>query len=63
VGDLLEIKNMTAHKVPKSMFCRYNANFKLMAIKHAKATNNYGGEQKFHVTQHNVQRRRKQNYR
>jgi hypothetical protein len=45
IGDCVEKNDITASKIPGSMFCSYNANFKLTAIKHAEGTSNCDGHE------------------
>jgi hypothetical protein len=43
-----------ASQIPKSVHWSYDANFKLMVIKHAEETNSYATARKFGVAELNV---------
>jgi transposase-like protein len=60
MGDRFERKVAMASQIPKSMRWSYDANFKLMVIKHAEETNNCTTAWKFGVVEPNVRRWRKQ---
>jgi transposase-like protein len=60
MGDRFERKGAMASQIPKSMCCSYDANFKLMVIKHEEETNNCAKARKFGVAEPNVRRWRKQ---
>jgi transposase-like protein len=57
---VLKGKVLMASQIPKSMRWSYDANFKLMVIKHAEEINNCVTARKFGVTEPNVRRWRKQ---
>jgi hypothetical protein len=44
----------TAYKIPKSMCCTYDTDFKLMIIQHAQETNNCASAWEFHVTEQHL---------
>jgi transposase-like protein len=54
MGDRFERKGAMASQIPKSMQWSYDANFKLMVIKHAEETNNCATARKFGVAEPNV---------
>jgi hypothetical protein len=54
MGNHFERKGAMASQIPKSMRWRYDANFKLMVIKHAEETNNCAAAWKFGVAEPNV---------
>jgi transposase-like protein len=54
MGDCFERKGAMASQIPKSMRWSYDANFKLMVIKHAVETNNCATARKFSVAEPNV---------
>jgi transposase-like protein len=56
MGDRFERKGAMASQIPKSTRWSYDANFKLMVIKHAEETNNCAAARKFGVAEPNVQR-------
>jgi hypothetical protein len=60
MGDRFERKGALASQIPKSVRWSYDANFKLMVIKHVEETNNCATAWKFGVAEPNVQRWRKQ---
>jgi hypothetical protein len=60
MGDRFERKGAMASQIPKSMRWSYDANFKLMVMKHAEETNNCIPAWKFGVAEPNVRRWRKQ---
>jgi transposase-like protein len=60
MGDRFERKGAVASQIPKSVHWSYDANFKLMVIKHAEETNNCATARKFGVAEPNVRRWRKQ---
>jgi transposase-like protein len=60
MGDHFERKGAMASQIPKSMRWSYDANSKLMVIKHAEETNNCATARKFGVTEPNVRCWRKQ---
>jgi hypothetical protein len=60
MGDRFERKGEMASQIPKSMRWSYDADFKLMVIKHAEETNNCAMARKFCVAELNVRRWRKQ---
>jgi transposase-like protein len=60
MGDRFERNGVMASQIPKSMRWSYDANFKLMVIKHAVETNNCAMARKFSVAEPNVRRWRKQ---
>jgi transposase-like protein len=60
MGDRFERKGAMASQIPKSMRWSYDANFKLMVIKHAEQTNNCATARKLGVSEPNVRRWRKQ---
>jgi transposase-like protein len=60
MGNLFERKGAMASQIPKSMRWSYDANFKLMVIKHAEETNNCATARKFDVVEPNVRHWRKQ---
>jgi hypothetical protein len=60
MDDHFERKGAVASQIPKSMCWSYNANFKLMVIKHAEETNNCTVARKFGVAEPNVRGWRKQ---
>jgi transposase-like protein len=60
MGDRFERKGAMESQIPKSMRWSYDANFKLMVIKHAEETNNCATARKFGVAEPNVRRWRKQ---
>jgi transposase-like protein len=60
MGDHFERKGAMASQIPKSVCRSYDANFKLMVIKHAEETNNCAMAQKFGVEEPNVRHWRKQ---
>jgi len=39
IGDYVELKYILLCKMPKSVYCSYNANYKLMIVKHAEEKN------------------------
>jgi transposase-like protein len=60
IDNRFERKGATASQIPKSMRWSYDANFKLMVIRHAEETNNCATARKFGVAEPNVRRWRKQ---
>jgi transposase-like protein len=60
MGDRSERKSAMASQIPKSMRWSYDANFKLMVIKHVEETNNCATARKFGDAEPNVRRWRKQ---
>jgi len=63
IGDCVERNDTTGSKIPDSMFGSYNANFKLMTIKHAEGTSNcHGhGSSVLHNTTYNADENRTTN--
>jgi hypothetical protein len=51
MGDCFERKDAVASQIPKLMRWNYDANFKLMVIKHAEETNNCATARKFGVAE------------
>jgi hypothetical protein len=54
VIDCVERKGAVASQIPESMYWSYDANFKLMVIKHVEETNNCALAWKSSVAEPNV---------